>query len=322
MKTLSSNITITQQGSGRNKTIYFDFVCSVNIKEDITTLTDTAKVILPSHILSTQKEKLLELLRNGDKINIKLGYDGVLKQRFNGYIKTIKHLNKKSPIEFECEDEMYVLKKKVVSKAYKSVNLQQLFKDICPEYNKQIVDRGVGQLKIDRATVAKTLDELKTKYGILTYFVNGKLFSGLDYWMENENIAKFKFGYNIITDEIQFVKADDVKIKLIAISILPNNKKIEIEIGDADGETRKFWHWGISEIELRKFAEQELLKFKYDGARDKFTTFGEPFVQKGNVADLEYPEYPECNGKYLIKSVEVNFGTKGYRQIIELDRKV
>jgi hypothetical protein len=105
-------------------------------------------------------------------------------------------------------------------------------------------------------------------------------------------------------------------MKVKAIAIQPDNQRIEIEVGDKDGELRTVYHYGLTRDELRVFANQELERFKYTGFQGAFTTFGEPAVTKTDIAHVESQD--GNTGNYLIKKVEVRFGMDGYRQEINL----
>ncbi|ENA1803021.1 hypothetical protein ABF179_002443, partial [Flavobacterium psychrophilum] len=109
---------------------------------------------------------------------------------------------------------------------------------------------------------------------------------------------------------------EDVKIKVKAISIDDKNKRTEIETGDKDGELYTVYHDNIGVDELRKFAESELKRFKTTGFKGSFETFGEPFVNKCDIAHIEASD--NNKGDFLIKKVEINFGMNGYRQKIEI----
>ena len=43
---------------------------------------------------------------------------------------------------------------------------------------------------------------------------------------------------------------------------------------------------------------------------------------KNNIAEIKDRKFSEKDGRYLIKGVQINFGQRGYRQIIELDKRI
>lgn len=73
---------------------------------------------------------------------------------------------------------------------------------------------------------------------------------------------------------------------------------------------------GISDAELKKYAQQSLDRYKQSGFKGSFETFGVPEVSKCDMADITSSD--ENQGVYLVKKNEISFGQNGYRQKIEL----
>ncbi|OJH09190.1 hypothetical protein FPG87_13385 [Flavobacterium psychrophilum] len=318
MLRLTSEIII--KGS---QTWKFNALNNCTIVEDMATLTDTCELILPKRV-DWQGAKHFELpIKRGDKITVKLGYDGNLKTRFVGYIRTV---DAKKPVKIMCEDGMFLLKTiDVKKKGYKNVNLKQLITDLLEDTGVQfeLIDKEeipLGQYRISQNTVAEELNEMKNKYGLRAYFrtLNGdsKLYVGLGYPFYNRKKESFIYGENIISEDFVYRIAKDVKIKVKATSYDNKDKKTEIEIGDKDGELYTVFRNNITPEGLRLFAESELKRFKTTGFKGSFETFGEPFVNKCDIAHIEASD--NNKGDFLIKKVEINFGMNGYRQKIEI----
>ena len=317
MLRLTSEIII--QGS---QTWKFDALNNCTIVEDMATLTDTCELILPKRV-DWQGAKHFELpIKRGDKITVKLGYDGNLKTRFVGFIRTV---DAKKPVKIMCEDGMFLLKTvETKKKGYKKVTLKQLITDLLAGTGIDFLlvdgDIPLGSYRMLKNTVAEELNEMKSKYGLRAYFrtINGqsKLYVGLGYPFDNRKKESFIYGQNLISEDFVYRIAEDVKIKVKAISIDDKNKRTEIETGDKDGELYTVYHDNIGIDELRKFAESELKRFKTTGFKGSFETFGEPFVNKCDIAHIEASD--NNKGDFLIKKVEINFGMNGYRQKIEI----
>lgn len=108
-------------------------------------------------------------------------------------------------------------------------------------------------------------------------------------------------------------------LKVTAKSILRDGSSVEVEVGDPDGESRTLNYYGIkSKAELKKLAETDMLKFKYDGYEGSFKGFGIPFVQYGDKVQLTSTDYPERDGHYLAEGVTVSFGPDGYERTVKL----
>lgn len=326
MNRLTSHITIGNEN--------FDFLVNCDISQSIETLTDTCKITLPRKLKWVGKNISLDetpVFKRGDAVKVMLGYDGLLKVNFLGYVKKI---GSGIPVELFCEDEMFSLKVKPITHSYPSVTLRQLLKEQLPSNISYIIPEGekeinLAKLRITNASMAKVLEEIKSNYGLYSYFrniednndVKSVLYSGLAYWTDHRNSYNFEYKRNIIDSSLQYIKADEARIKIKAVSILDNNQKHELEFGDEDGEIRTVLRYGISKQELKVYAEQEYERFKFDGLRGSFITFGEPKCEKGDIAvitgDTAHPD-----GKYLIKAITKSFGINGYRQTIELDTKI
>lgn len=317
MLILSSEITIN--GS---QTWKFNAVNNCTIVEDMATLTDTCELLLPKKTDWQGADKFKLPIKRGDKITVKLGYNGILKTRFVGYIRTI---DAKRPIKIMCEDGMFLLKTVETKKiGYKNVTLKQLVTNLLADTKIDFLlvdgDIALGSYRVLKNTVAEELNEMKSKYGLRAYFrtVNevSKLYVGLGYPFDNRRKESFIYGENLISEDFVYRIADDVKIKVKAISIDNKNKRTEIETGDKDGELYTVYQNNIGINELRLFAENELKRFKTTGFKGSFETFGEPYISKCDIAHIEASDGNK--GDFLIKKVETNFGMNGFRQKAEI----
>lgn len=317
MLQLVSEITI--EGS---KTWKFNALNNCNIVEDTTTLTDTCELLLPKKVDWEGSENFKLPIKRGDKITVKLGYDGILKTRFVGFIRTI---DSKNPIKITCEDGMFLLKTvEVKKKGYAKVTLKQLITDLLAGtgIQFQLIDDDIvlGPYRITKNTVAEELNEIKSEFGLRAYFrtVDGvsKLYVGFTYPFDSRKRENFIYGKNIISEDFVYRIAEDVKIKVKAISIDAKNKRTELTTGDKDGELFTVYKYNVGKDELKRFAESELIRFKTTGFKGGFETFGEPFVNKCDIAYIEASD--NNKGSFLIKKLEVNFGMSGYRQKIEI----
>lgn len=313
---LTCKITITGK-----KTWSFNRIVGCEIVLDSETLTDTCTITLPKKIKWMDEQGIP--VKRGDKIRVELGYDYDLRTRFTGYIRSV---GTKSPVEIVCEDSMWLLKQAPVEKrAYEQVAIGQLLKDILPAGipYKVTGEQNIGNFRISAGNVAGVLDSLKAN-GIQCFFklINEEpvLHCGVIFPPEKRKKPFFQSGRNIITNDTKTVNGDDVKIKIKAISMLPDNSRIEITVGDKEGEERTLTKYNVGKAELENWAKQELEKLKCDGLTGSFTTFGVPETDKGDNILVQVDGTPK--GLYNVKKVNVTFNEKGYRQTIELNRKL
>ena len=310
----------------------FDFVADITIQSSWDLLTDRAEIVIPQNISYRRDGQLIRNIVEGDNaifqrggsVEVSLGY-GQVKKRFQGFISDVFP---QRPIRLDCEDEMYLLKQTNINKFSKSkVTLPDLLQEILPKGTQfEAIELNLGDFRIKNSNVAKVLQWLKKNYGVSSYFRDGVLFSGLAYQTEDPTLLTpiiFEFEKNIIDDsDLIYKKVDDQKIKLRAVSIFPDNTKVEIEVGDPDGDQRTIYRYNVSESDLREIAEEEIKKIRYEGFKGSFEAFLEPMVKHGDAVQIINQDIPEKNGVYLVKKVTTSFGQEGGRQFIELDRRI
>lgn len=313
MLKLSARIEIT----GEKKWV-FEKITACEIVRDSDALTTTCKLTLPRKV--KWQGATSNPIRRGDKISVWLGYNGKLQLAFMGYV-----LRKgfKTPVEIFCEDEMFALKQTpCVKKSYRSVDIQTLLKDQNLPYDIKVLgEQNIGQYRVNFETVAEQLAHLKEN-NIRTFFriESGKpvLYCGVLFDHGNEMRQVFATGVNIISDSsLDEQRAEDMKIKLKVVSLQPDNKKkIKVEVGDADGETRTIHCYGKSEAEAKAWGVQELERLKRDGLTGSFQTFGHVLLDILDVIGIKIDG--ERKGKYQVAKNTITYGSSGFRQDITL----
>ncbi len=327
MYRLCSHITI-----GKTE---FNFVCEVAIKESVETLTDTCVIKFPKKLKWNDSEIFFgpnALIKRRDKVEVRLGYNDELQLVFKGYVRTI---HRKVPVEIECEDEMYRLKwpENIINKkVFSSVTLSDLLNYILPQgINLTCAQMNLGRYIIkDNVEPVKVLEMLtdKSTYGLSAYFQliaeQPHLFVGLPHlhFSEHRKVQKFRFHFNIIQDNLTYTEKEDRKIKIKAISIMPNNQRHEVEVGPTDGGLRTFNYYNIDKASLQKQANDLLSEFQIDGYEGTLTAFGLPFVRKADAVKLYDDRFVQTEQIYSVKSVKRQFGMSGYRQTITIDRRI
>ena len=323
MLILTSVITITSIAS--KNTWQFTGIKSAEITNDVSTLTNNLTLTIPKKITWQGMPVGIgidAIIKRGDLVTVECGYDGILKNRFSGFVKQV---NNKMPVTIICEDGMFLLKQKAIEKkGFKQTTIEQLMAFLLQGTNIKFncIDKNIklGNYRITKNNVAEELNEIKKEYGLHCYFRTIKneqiLYIGFAFPFDNVNKASFMHGKNIIAENFEYKNADDIKLKVTAISIDKKNNRIKEVAGDKDGEAITVYAYGLDKAALKTFAEASVKKYKYTGLKGSFTTFGEPLVTH---ADNAYIESEDGNkGTYLIKKVVTNFGTDGYRQVVDL----
>lgn len=313
----------------------FTSAANIEIRSDHMSLGDECTITLPN-----LAGRLEATITTGMPVVVQLGYDNQNIEEFRGYVAEIMP---KTPFQIRCEDGLYNLKRTEVNGgagvSYKSITLSRLLTDILSGTPTEISTRipyvNLSPFRIDRGvTVAQALEKLKEDYLLTAYFRGDKLFVGLPYTefsttgsqsdIDAGRYAKYSFDANVIETDLLYRKTEDVRLKARAISILPDNSRLEAEVGDPEGETRTLFYRNIRDKNsLKSLAEEDLKKYRYEGYRGSFTTFGIPRIIHGGTAELNDPKYGEArSGKYLVERINTSWGVNGFRREITLSRKV
>lgn len=308
----------------------FKQINDVEIDSSFETLTDTCSIVIPRKLSFQGKSIFLDknpTFKKGDTVSVKIGYGyDNKKEVFNGFITRVES---GIPTKIICEDYAYKLKEtKPFNLSYQKLDIETLLKDILPSgINYKISGKmELGKATFTKVTASQILKYLQEKFSINSWFRGNTLYVGLNYFLELQKEHSFRFQNNIISDSLEFVKADDIKISVKATSILPDNTKIEVTKGDSEGTERTIHFYNVSKSTLEERALKALNDFKFDGWQGTFTTFGplnggEP-VKHGDIISLTDDYYPEKSGRYIVKSVRTTFGMGGYRQEVALANKL
>lgn len=303
----------------------FTGVNEVTVKSGWDELTDTCTIVLPRKINWRGRNIAIgqdSLLRRGQEVVVQLGYDTELNEVFRGFVKNI---HAETPVKIECEDAMYNLKKGEFTASYKNVDLQTILEGMSKvqEFEfKLLANRELGQLRISKATPAKVLEELRSKYQVRFFFRAGVLYAGLVADPAQQKTHVFDMELNVVENNLEYRRKEDVRIKLEANILYPNNTIEKLTAGDLDGEQRTLHYYNVPKSDIKMQLDAELERLRYDGYKGSLTTFGRPQVRHGDVAKIRSAVLPERDGSYLVKSVETTFGMGGFRQVLELETKV
>jgi hypothetical protein len=312
----------------------FNFVTDVEISSTWKQMTDNATIRLPKRLTISDNKKLENIIKVGDAVKIKLGWNWDLHEEFKGWV--VRPVAPNIPFEIYCEDNMWLLKKGKLIKAWKQVYLDDLLEYLLSQLPSRVGAGGsvmdfktlgktdLGPFQINKATPAKVLDYLKERYGLISYFIGDTLYVGKVHTGQGSEVV-YHFQENIIKSDLAFRNKDEVHIKITAESILPDNSKLSVTIEDdnsIDAEEHTLTFYNIKDkISLRNIAEHSMEQFHFDGYRGSFDAFGQPYCRHSDVAVISDNYYPERAGKYYIDRVTTRFGQNGFKRTIELGSK-
>lgn len=318
MLVMSSKVTIGN----------YDFkgVAEVTTQSGWEMMTDVATVTVPRRLVWEDKPLVMDdnpILKKGNPVMIALGYNDLNHTVFDGYATAI-HAN--MPITVDCQDDMWKLKTGKYNKSYRQVTLSELLKDMLNPIGvkyKIVAEHDLGMFRTkDNPTPAKVLDGLRKDYFVKFFFRDKTLYAGLAYVAELQKEHTIRFNRHVVENNLEYVKKEDVQIKIHCVILKPDNKKEEFDRGDSEGEVRTIHKYNISKAAMEKFVDAEMERLRYDGYRGSLTIFGEPFVQHGDIVRLVDDENLDHEGRFLVKSVGRKFSPQGYRQILEIEGKV
>ena len=321
---------------GSGKTAFrFNRVTAAEIRKSTQLLVDTALIRLPTTALmkdvkaSTTVEVANEV-KVGMPVSIRLWYQGGENQAitFLGYVKRV---NRKTPVEIECEDAIGLLRQKNLCKDWKDTTLETILQEIV---NGTGITLAAGIPAISLKTFylknvngMEALQRIRDEFGLSVYMnASNELYCGLAY---RENYGQATYCLNgdsaniVQADRLQWQEKSDVRVCVKAIGVKADNSCIAVTVGDQGGALSVLRFYNIeSEGELKALANQELSKLQFEGYRGKITAFLIPGVFPGMVAEIKDEKYPLRQGHYFIESVRTAFGTDGCRNEVELGTKV
>ena len=294
---------------------------SIRIEEGWKMLTDTASIILPRNVDYFDKFNVKAVFQSGDPVTIELGYNGNYVTEFTGYVKRV---SAGIPIIIECEDEMYKIKKLPVHKSYRSIRLPNLLNEIVPGYQVDALEIDLGALRFVKTNVGAVLEFLKQEYSLYSYMKYGQLVVGKIYQDDEVEPIQLHLEKNVVDNALNYKRKEDVIIKINAVSTLSDGSKIEVTVGDEDGENRQLSYYGIvSKEALKALADQDLKKYKVDGYDGFVEAFGIPQIKHGNKVQVQSGLYPDREGVYYVEEVITTFDdSPQYHREVKIGEKV
>lgn len=262
-------------------------------------------------------ETLKTLIKTGDKVKIELGYNRVMVTEFEGYVSQIQPT---IPIEINCEDEMYKMKRNNVSINIEDATVRQILEAAAPGYEIACADEKYGDFSYVNTTSAKVFEELKKKAGLYTFFRGKRLVCGLPYSdvKVSEAIPNYVFGENVIDNSLVYKSPEDCNVKIYGKSIQNDGSVITYDVGNEGGDIiRKNIDYQITKEQLKAIVDNTYSNAKTKGGyAGDIVSFGFPFIEHGQRVRIYDPGiYEKRDTTNFVDEVKFSVSVSGgYRR--------
>ncbi|WP_147367965.1 hypothetical protein [Fibrisoma montanum] len=313
---------------------------SITIESSVDLLSDKCTITFPG-ALYNKPWQVEDKLKRGDKVTVKLGYNvkdnpANLHTEFVGYLRSF---GPNLPMKLECEDAAYLLRKPIPDRHFKKTTAVEVIRYIVGEVNKQLTGDSIQfvtnlkgldyeKFTLIRANGYEALQKIKDDFGIAIYCrtnAAGKpeLHCHLAY-TEKRGEVKYDFMKNVEeSDDLKYIKKDDVRFRAKVIGHQKNGKTIQIEVGDKGGDLRTIHLPNVSSKEsLEKAGKEHLKRLTYDGYKGSLKGWLIPVCEIGYYATVVDKEYPEREGKYFVNAVKTEFNKSGGCRTVTLGVKL
>lgn len=310
----------------------FAHVNEVNIESTWKRPGDVATITLPyTNGSLTRAASGRPGIKVGDPVEIQVGYNGKMSTEFTGFVSAIKP---NMPLEIECEDMCYLLRKTNLQHPGVSTLAEALalITAAVPgvQLSPDIPSVTLGSMRVD-CTAFNLLETLRREKSLVSYFRGRTLFVGLAMGAIPPITHQYVYGgdrSNVISTSLSPLSQADDKIKLKAIGKVAKADgkgfdTIEVELGDADGTLRTLSFFDVANAEeLKQLAQAYLDKSWIEGYEGGFQTFGWPVARHGDAARFTDLLFPERSGEYYIDEVNTSAGLKGWKREVKIGQRL
>jgi len=317
------------EGKAQIGNYIFNSLHDAEITKTVEELSDTATIKLPTKFKVRQNGQELfteQALQVGDKVIITLGYqDKYSGVEFTGYVKKI---SAKTPLVITCEDAMWLLRRKSITRSFGSTTIKEVLKEVVKgtpiELDDNIPHFPLEKWILNKANGVQVLESFK-KDLLMTAFITdeGKLYCGLKELTNIGQTVVYDLNYNLVENNLDYKSKNDRRIRIKFSYHGKDNKEQSIYVGDIDGEERTFKTSVVSDMnKLKEMANFELEKLKYDGFDGDVKSFLIPYATRGMKAKLIDNIHTNREGNYFINKVVTSFGRSGARRTVTIKNRL
>jgi len=307
---------------------------SVKITKSVETLADTAVVVIPGASINRALE-VEDKIKEGDGVEIWLGYDDNLVLEFKGYLNRIA--TDDNSIQLECEDALYLFRKNLKNREMKNITLKAFLNEIVGEVNQVNKSEGTptnytvqcdysftwDKFTIFKATAFDVLKKVQDETKANIYFRDETLHIHPQYSeILNKDLVIYDFAKNIEKSQLKYMLQKDKKIEVEVSATLADGKVKKIKYGTPGGTKREISLGTANKASMKARAEQEWNLFAYDGYEGNFTGWLLPVVEPAYKIRIQDGDYAYKNGNYYVVAVETKFSSSGGERTITIGKKI
>lgn len=284
------------------------------IEKSVDNLTDTATIVLPEAVLN-QVLQIEDKIGRGAEVSISLGYNGDLRDEFQGYVQDIT--TNDSTLKIICEDALFLFRKSVKDVELKPTSLKKIAQLVVDQIDKTFkvncdFDISYEKFVFHQATGYDVLKKVQEETKANIYFdTQKKVLHIHPPYIEKGGEVKYSMHANIESSSLEYKRAIDKKLEVTIESTDIKGKVKSVTVGTTGGDKLTLKVGAMSEADMRKVAKAALDKNSFDGYTGTFTGWLVPFVQPTYTAVVEDLDYPYKTGGYYVVNVKTNFSESG-----------
>lgn len=260
------------------------------------------------------------LFREGDAVDVRLGYGGENGRVFAGFVKSVVM---GEALTLECEGYSWLLKERSFKKSYKETSVRQLLADLTEgteiRLSERIDDIRLENVTFNNATGLQVLEWLQKECACRVFFHFDTLYAGASQYSIDNGEISIRLGWNTVSaDGLKKDTSESVQINLVEKDDKGTVRRVKSE-GRRYSEVKeiKVRH-GLQNDYLRRAVKEMQEDEDAKGYEGEVTLFMKPLALKGMVCNVTDPRFPERGGQYFIEGVRGSFGSGGGRQTIRL----
>lgn len=300
-------------------------VSSIDIECNVDNLSDTAVITLPEAVMN-QVLNIGNEVKRGSEVIIKAGYDKKMETEFVGFVQDI--VTNDSSLKIKCEDALFRFRKGVKDVELKPTSLPKIAQYLINQIDTSFTlkcdyDITYEKFVIHSATGYDVLKKLAEETKANIYFNTEKKELHIHPpYIEKGGEVIYSMQRNVENSSLEFKKAIDRKIEVTVEKTNLSGKIETYTTGTTGGDKVTLKVGSVSNADLKKIAEAELIRRSADMYEGSIDTWAIPFVQPTYSAKIKDEDYPEKDGKYYVVGVTTSISDAGFKRTVKIGIKV